>query len=103
MQLALRDSTFQLLPERALFFPATHTLVVADLHLGKATAMRNNGLPVADDESLADLARLSALLVRTAATQLVIAGDLLHAPSQHPARMMAAIGQFRSEERRVGK
>jgi uncharacterized protein len=35
-----------LLPGRAAWMPATRTLLVADLHLGKAATFRHAGIPV---------------------------------------------------------
>jgi len=35
-----------LLPERAVWWPATRTLLVADLHLGKCETLRANGAPM---------------------------------------------------------
>src|SRR5690606_30890641 len=67
------------LPERALFFPAENTLIVADLHWGKAATFRTNYVPVPTGTTASDLARLSAAVVSTGAERVVILGDLLHA------------------------
>jgi DNA ligase-associated metallophosphoesterase len=68
-----------LLPGRAAFLPATHTLLVADLHLGKAATFRKAGIPVPEGSAQRDLARLERLIVETAARRLLILGDLFHA------------------------
>jgi DNA ligase-associated metallophosphoesterase len=68
-----------LLPGRAAFLPATQTLLVADLHLGKAATFRKAGIPVPEGSAQRDLARLERLVGETAATRLVILGDLFHA------------------------
>lgn len=68
-----------LLPGRAALLPASGTLLVADLHLGKAAAFRHAGLPVPEGSARADLDRLGGLLADTAARRLVVLGDLLHA------------------------
>ncbi|MBL0928277.1 MAG: ligase-associated DNA damage response endonuclease PdeM [Phycisphaerales bacterium] len=67
-----------LLPEKALWRPSTRTLIVADLHIGKAAAFRVFGIPV-PEHSEADLARLTELTRRLDAARLVILGDFLHA------------------------
>jgi DNA ligase-associated metallophosphoesterase len=55
------------------------TLVVADVHLGKAAAFRAGGVPLPRGATANDLARLAALIARTGATRLVVLGDFLHA------------------------
>jgi DNA ligase-associated metallophosphoesterase len=68
-----------LLAERALFWPRAGTLVVADLHWGKAATFRAAGIPVPVGATSDDLARLDAALFRTCARRLVVLGDLFHA------------------------
>jgi len=68
-----------LLPERALFWPRTETLVAADLHWGKAATFRAAGIPIPAGSTSDDLARLDTALGRTCARRLVILGDLFHA------------------------
>jgi DNA ligase-associated metallophosphoesterase len=68
-----------LLVERALFWPRAETLVVADLHWGKAATFRAAGIPVPVGATSDDLARLDAALFRTCARRLVVLGDLFHA------------------------
>lgn len=70
-----------LLPEGAVFLAGDSTLIVADIHLGKSAAFRAQGLPVPEGDSVRDLARLSALVEKSQARHLVIAGDLFHAPT----------------------
>jgi DNA ligase-associated metallophosphoesterase len=68
-----------LLAERALFWPRAGTLVVADLHWGKAATFRAAGIPVPVGATSDDLSRLDAALFRTCARRLVVLGDLFHA------------------------
>lgn len=73
------------MPERAAFWPRTGTLIIADLHLGKANTLAA-GLGAAVPESVLrgvvreDLARLARALERSKAQRVVVVGDLLHAP-----------------------
>lgn len=86
----LAGETVCLLPRRALWWPATRTLFVADVHLGKAETFRTLGVPVPAGPTEATLARLGALVDELAADRLVVLGDLLHArPAQAPATMSA--------------
>ena len=68
-----------LLPERAVWWGAEKTLLIADPHFGKAAAFRFAGIPVPETSHEDDLERLSHLLMRTDAQRLVILGDFLHA------------------------
>lgn len=70
-----------LLPERAVWWPARRTVIVADLHLGKPAAFRAGGVPVPESVTDFDLDRLSAVLERVRAERLVVLGDLFHAPT----------------------
>ncbi|MDB4652672.1 ligase-associated DNA damage response endonuclease PdeM [Akkermansiaceae bacterium] len=78
MEISLDPAKVELLPGRAVFLPASQTLVVADLHLGKSATFRKRGLPVPEGSNEADLARLQSLVDLKKPDQLVIAGDLFH-------------------------
>lgn len=93
--LTLAGTTAVLLPERALFLPAFDTLLVADLHWGKAAAFRAANVPVPTGTTAADLSRLSQALQRTRASHLVVLGDLLHARHGRHADTMATIAEWR--------
>ncbi len=84
-------------PEGAAFLSVSSTLVVADVHLGKSAAFRAKGLPVPEGDNARDLARLLALVEKSAAAHLVIAGDLFHAPSGITPELETALGGFISE------
>ena len=75
------DSEIMLLPGRAALLPASATLLVADLHLGKAATFRKAGIPVPEGSAQRDLARLTDLVTRHAVRRLLILGDLFHARS----------------------
>lgn len=80
MTLDLFNRTLQLLPGKAVLLP-DRTLVVADLHLGKATAFQAKGLAIPEGDSDADLERLRALCEQVRASRIVINGDLFHSPA----------------------
>lgn len=86
----------QLLPQRALFWPAAQTLFVADLHLGKADVFHSHGIPIPGAITADDLGRLAALLSATAARRLVILGDLFHARASHSPAVGAALAAWRA-------
>jgi DNA ligase-associated metallophosphoesterase len=68
-----------LLPERALFWPRTATLVAADFHWGKGATFRAAGIPIPVGATSDDLSRLDEARHRTAADRLIVLGDLFHA------------------------
>ena len=88
----------QLLPQRAVYWPAQRALIVADVHLGKGTAFRAMGLPVPSGSSAKDLQRLTALLAATAATRLIILGDLIHGHQSHQPALATALMAWRREQ-----
>lgn len=78
ISLAFGGHDFAVLKEGALFWPARMALIVADLHLEKASwfAMRGQMLPPHD--SMATLERLAGLMARTGAEQVWCLGDNFH-------------------------
>jgi DNA ligase-associated metallophosphoesterase len=85
-----------LLTEGGVFLATDSTLIVADIHLGKSAAFRAKGLPVPEGDSVRDLARLSALVEKSQARHLVIAGDLFHAPAGMTHDIETALADFMS-------
>lgn len=84
----------RLLPEHGVWCPRTRTVWVADLHLGKEESFRKSGFPVPDLRE-DDLSRLSHMLERTSANQLVILGDLIHARSGLSTRLTEEFSNWR--------
>lgn len=76
--LTVRGEQLVLHPERAAELPASRAVVIADVHWGKATALRAHGVPVPAGGTTSDLLRLDALLHRTQAEHLLVLGDLAH-------------------------
>lgn len=67
-----------LLADRAIFWPARHALIVADLHFEKASWFAATGQYLPPFDSEATLARLTALVDRTGARELWCLGDSFH-------------------------
>lgn len=78
LQLELAGARLQLLPERAVWWPAQRALLAADVHLGKGAEFRRQGMAVPAGSSNSDFDRLTALVDRYRADQLWILGDLFH-------------------------
>ena len=75
----VRGERLHLLPERAVWWDRAATLVVADLHWGKAATFRAAGIAIPPGATADDLRRLDSALRRTAARRLIVLGDLFHA------------------------
>ncbi len=86
-----------LLAERALYLPARQTLLVADLHLGKAATFRAAAIPLPNGTTAQTLHRLSSAIVHTGATRLVILGDLFHAHSGLTTGTLEQVASWRSD------
>jgi DNA ligase-associated metallophosphoesterase len=91
-----------LLPERAVFQERTGTLIVADVHLGKAAAFRAAAIPLPGGTTSEALARLSSALDRTGARRLLLLGDFFHAKSGRADRTLAAIAEWRQRHIDLG-
>ncbi|MBV8782087.1 MAG: ligase-associated DNA damage response endonuclease PdeM [Phycisphaerae bacterium] len=89
------SARLQLLPDKAIYFPACNTLIIADVHAGKGTAFRAAGVPVPVGSSQKDLQRIGRLLVLTRAERLVILGDFLHHKSSRDEETMACVARWR--------
>lgn len=95
----LLPGTFQtvvLHPERAVELPEQRTIAIADVHWGKATALRASGVPIPAGGTTADLARLDRLLSRTNAQHLLILGDLAHSRHGWDARALQPVIAWRT-------
>lgn len=73
-----RELLWNLLPERAVWDARHRTLMVADVHLGKAGHFRSQGIAIPPDANKENLARLSRLLTSHKPKTLLILGDLFH-------------------------
>lgn len=66
------------LPQGALYWPARRALLVADLHLEKASWFARLGQMLPPYDSIATLADLTALAATTAAAEIWCLGDSFH-------------------------
>ena len=64
--------------DRTLWWPRQNTLMIADLHAGKAEHMRLYGLPIPPGNLETDLARLHQAAITNKAERVMILGDLFH-------------------------
>jgi DNA ligase-associated metallophosphoesterase len=90
-----------LLPDRAVWLPEHHTLLVADAHVGKAVSFRRLGVPVPSGTTSDTLLRLGRLLSALGARRLVILGDFLHSADAQSTATMAALLLWRRKHAAV--
>ena len=88
MQLLFSGQSFQPLACGALFWPARAALLVADLHLEKASHFAARGWPLPPWDSEVTLARLEAAVNATGAARVIALGDSFH-DADGPARLEA--------------
>jgi uncharacterized protein len=86
-----------LLPGRAALVPASRTLLVADLHLGKAATFRRAGIPVPEGSAQRDLERLAQLVRGHDVRRLVVLGDLFHAKGGCTPQVFEEFAALRSQ------
>ena len=75
---AFADQQFEMLADRALFWPRHGALIVADLHLEKASWYAALGQPLPPYDSHDTLDRLAALVAQTGARAIWCLGDSFH-------------------------
>ncbi|MEN5302193.1 ligase-associated DNA damage response endonuclease PdeM [Pseudomonas sp. TWI628] len=93
--------TLWLLADKAIYWPARRTLLVADVHIGKAASYRALHQPVPRGTTAATLARLETLLNSYDCEQLIILGDFLHARAALSPGTLASLHAWRSRHRAV--
>lgn len=96
----LAGEPVQLLADRALFWPRERTLFIADPHFGKAASFRIQGI-AAPDGTVADLERLSRLILRTGAQRVVVLGDFFHARAGVNETTLHILTGWRSNHRQI--
>ncbi len=74
----LFDQTFELLPERAIFWREAQCLLIADLHLGKASHFRKSGIAVPLHAEEVNLKKLKELFEKYQPRTVLFLGDLFH-------------------------
>ena len=99
--ISLAGTDVELRPDRALFIRASRTLIVADLHWGKAAAFRALGVPVPHGTTRTGLERLDSAITDCGAEQLLILGDLLHARAGMQPGTIDALDQWRATRRQL--
>jgi metallophosphoesterase superfamily enzyme len=96
-QIRVGGVRLQPLASRAAWLPDLGTLLVADVHLGKARSFTTWGVPVPEAVDALTLSRLTASIVAVGARRLVVLGDWLHGPRALDARLLQRLADWRRE------
>ena len=65
--------------KKAIYWQGQRTLILSDLHLGKAAHFRRNGIPIPAQIHQKDLDLLEILLYYYDVQKVIVVGDLIHA------------------------
>jgi len=101
LSIELEQTELWLLADNAVYWSAQQTLLVADIHFGKAAAYRQLGQPVPKGTTQANLQRLNRLLELYPSRQLIFLGDFLHAPESQTTETHAQLLVWRSRHPRL--
>jgi DNA ligase-associated metallophosphoesterase len=74
----IRGELLELLPQKAIFWKKKKMLLLADLHLGKATHFRNNGIAIPTKVNAGNWESLRQLIETFAPERVCFLGDLFH-------------------------
>lgn len=78
MQLQLKNNTFILLEQKAVWWEEERTLLLSDLHIGKITHFRKEGIAVPQQAVEENFDRLDILMSNHDVKCIVFVGDLFH-------------------------
>jgi len=76
--ITLKEQTFYLLPEKVIYWKERKTLLVADLHFGKAAHFRKEGIAVPEHLTELSFRRLDQVISFLELKTIVFLGDLFH-------------------------
>lgn len=76
--LEIATQELHLLPQRAVWWPARRTLIVSDVHIGKAAHFRKAGISLPQTVLHHDLAVLEQLINHYNVAEVIATGDLFH-------------------------
>lgn len=99
LPIELERTELWLLADKAIYWPAEQTLLIADIHFGKAAAYRRLGQPVPKGTTKINLQRLDTLLQQYPSQGLIFLGDFLHAPESRTPETHAQLLAWRRRHR----
>lgn len=78
MKIAWAGQTFEMLPDKALWWVERQTLIFSDVHLGKAHDFQAAGIPIPSSIHNEDLERMDAAVARLNPERVFVLGDFVH-------------------------
>ena len=78
MEIHINQHRMLLLPEGAIYWSNTQTLLIADAHLGKITHFRKNGFAVPPKIQFSFYKKMDSLLTNNSVQRIFFLGDLFH-------------------------
>lgn len=78
MEIEIRGNHFLLLPQKAIFWQKKKTLLIADLHLGKITHFRKEGIALPSSAYENNFKRLDEVFIFCDIERIILLGDLFH-------------------------
>ncbi len=83
MEFRIRNNTFLLLPQKAIYWKEQRTILLSDLHIGKIAHFRKAGIPVPQEGTQNNFNRLDEIIASTNPANLLFVGDLFHSDVNH--------------------
>lgn len=77
-QINFQNTILYLLKEKAVWIPSFKTILIADLHFGKAAHFRKSGIPVPEPIHQEDLINLKTIIHSYHPKDIYFLGDLFH-------------------------
>jgi uncharacterized protein len=96
LEVTVAGERLTLLFERAAYWQSRSTLLVADLHWGKAASFRAAGVFVPRGTTPESLARLNRILQRTGASRMILLGDCFHAKEGRVPETLRVLAEWRA-------
>jgi DNA ligase-associated metallophosphoesterase len=78
MNFYFKEELIHLLPEKAAYLPLHRVLLIADVHLGKATHFRKEGIIIPVPAVSGDLSSIKKMIQRLNPIMIIFMGDLFH-------------------------
>ncbi len=78
MQIILKNNTFTLLPQKAIWWEEEETILISDLHIGKIAHFRKAGIAVPAKAAEQNFVRLDKIMKDYFVKRIIFIGDLFH-------------------------
>jgi DNA ligase-associated metallophosphoesterase len=78
VEIIIKNNVLTLLPQKAIFWQKEKTLVISDLHLGKISHFRREGIAVPQQALQNNFARLDEIMLAQNPSRVIFTGDLFH-------------------------